>query len=319
MMCIELDAHTMRDLEVFEADPGGSSLYRHLNFCRTEGGAAALRRRLAHSWSNPDRIAATQAAIRFIGEHREVFRLMPTAFATGRLLHYTREALPIVTEENSIEFVLAALSLRADHVRDYHTIVRGVRVATGMIQGLREFLGQETLDRDCGELKAVITEMRGLLARPGLTAVPDGEVRGWVFRIMWRNQAFRVRERSTLARLLQLTGEIDALVAMTDANEHYGYVVRKIETGPLRVEVEALEHPLLERPVANPFRLDQERRVLFLTGPNMAGKTTYLCGRSLPPCIGPVSEWACPRAASASFPPRACSVRCPLATTFTAV
>ncbi len=40
---LQLDGHTIRDLEVFEADPGGKSLYRHINFCRTEGGAAAQR------------------------------------------------------------------------------------------------------------------------------------------------------------------------------------------------------------------------------------------------------------------------------------
>ena len=201
---------------------------------------------------------------------------MPTAFATGRLLHYTREALPIVTEENPIEFAFAALSLRADHVRDYHTIVRGVRVASGMVRGLREFLGQTELDGDCGELNRLVVEMREPLARPRFSAVPDGEVKGWVFRIMRLDQAFRVHEKSTLARLLQLTGEIDALVAMTDANERYGYVVPEIESGPLRVQAEGLVHPLLEAPVPNPFSLDQDRRVLFLTGPNMAGKTTYL-------------------------------------------
>ena len=44
----------------------------------------------------------------------------------------------------------------------------------------------------------------------------------------------------------------------------------------MRVYAEELVHPLVDHSVANSVELDQERRLLFLTGPNMAGKTTYL-------------------------------------------
>lgn len=77
-------------------------------------------------------------------------------------------------------------------------------------------------------------------------------------------------------RLLQLIYEVDALVSMADVTSKYGYVMPSIEEGPLRVQAEGLVHPFVENAVANPVNLDQDHRVLFLTGPNMAGKTTYL-------------------------------------------
>ena len=49
-----------------------------------------------------------------------------------------------------------------------------------------------------------------------------------------------------------------------------------IESGALRVHAQGLVHPFVHNAVANPVELSQQRRVLFLTGPNMAGKTTYL-------------------------------------------
>src|SRR5690606_5247070 len=55
-----------------------------------------------------------------------------------------------------------------------------------------------------------------------------------------------------------------------------GFLMPEILDGKLAVEAEAVVHPLVPDAVANPFRLDQEQRLLFLTGPNMAGKTTYL-------------------------------------------
>lgn len=274
---LEIDAHTMRDLEIFEADPGGKSLYQLCNLARTETGALALRRRMASPWCSAERIRATQMAVRFVTKHRDVFRSMPTAFATGSLRHYTREALPIITDENSIEFGLAAMSLRADHVRDYHTIVRGVRVASGMVQGLRKFMARSEFAGDCGELRELLDEIAALMSRPRLAAVPQDIIPGWrFFRILRLDQVFRVHEKSTLARMLQLTGEIDALVAMADANERYGFTEPELLEGAVRVRGEDVVHPLLESPVPNPLDVNQDRRVVFLTGPNMAGKTTYL-------------------------------------------
>ena len=178
---LEIYAHTMRDLEIFEATPGGGSLYQLCNLARTETSAAALHRRMANPWCDDKRIHATQTAVRFVSRHRKVFRSMPTAFATGSLLHYTREALPIITDENSIEFGLAAISLRADHVRDYHTIVRGVRVASGMVQGLRKFMGRSEFEGDCGELRQLLDEIAELMHRPRLAAVPGESIPGWGF------------------------------------------------------------------------------------------------------------------------------------------
>lgn len=49
-----------------------------------------------------------------------------------------------------------------------------------------------------------------------------------------------------------------------------------IESGPLCIQGEEITHPFVENMVTNPVSLSQDCRLLFLTGPNMAGKTTYL-------------------------------------------
>jgi DNA mismatch repair ATPase MutS len=53
-----------------------------------------------------------------------------------------------------------------------------------------------------------------------------------------------------------------------------------VHDGPTEIRGEAVFHPFVANAVPNPLRLDQKQRLLFLTGPNMAGKTTYLraCG-----------------------------------------
>jgi len=79
-----------------------------------------------------------------------------------------------------------------------------------------------------------------------------------------------------MVRLLKLIYEMEALVAMADTTDEYGFTLPCVMEGSLHVAAEGLVHPFVENPVANNVDLDQQHRLLFLTGPNMGGKTTYL-------------------------------------------
>jgi len=122
----------------------------------------------------------------------------------------------------------------------------------------------------------IFQEIRSLLVRPRLSVVPDHEPGGWVWNILRLDQTYRIHEKDSIARLLQLTFEIDALVAMADVTSANNFTMPLIEEGSPCAHAEGLVHPFVQDAIANPVNLDQNRRVLFLTGPNMAGKTTYL-------------------------------------------
>ena len=273
---MQLDAHTLKDLEVFASDADSISLFQLCNHCRTEGGAERLKRRMEQPWSDPIDISATQTAVSFILSGRSLFRKVPSSYACSRVDHYAHEVLPIVVHTNRVEFAIGALSLWANHSRHYLGIIRGVHVACGFIRTLRQFVAQPALTHVAGELVALLDEMQTLLARPGYHAVPDHEVGAFFLKILRLDQVFRFEEKESMARLLQLTYEIDALVSMADATETHGFVMPELLNGPLRVTATELVHPFLTDPATNPVELNQEKRVLFLTGPNMAGKTTYL-------------------------------------------
>lgn len=274
-----LDAPTFKDLEIFESQAGAASLFEVCNVTRSKGGARALRRRMERPWSNPARIRATQESLSFILARRQAFnKLSSLAYLTNRAESYTRDPLAVVTHRNPLEFGLGAFDLWINRDRDYNGIVHGVQVTCALIRELRRFVGQAELASPVGELAPVLEEMKALLARPRLSRVPEREIGGWgAWRILRIDQVFRVHEKVAVARLLQLTYEADALLALAEVTRKRGFVLPGIEEeGPLRVHADGLVHPLIDNAVANPVELDEQRRVLFLTGPNMAGKTTYL-------------------------------------------
>jgi len=271
-----LDAHTLKDLDIFRSEEGESTLFEFCNMTRTEGGARVLKRRMTSPWSNADRIRGTQNAISFIVANRPVFAKLPSAYAARRSEHYLREVMPIVVYENPVEFTFGAFSLWANHSSHYLGITRGVQIACRLIRGLREFVDRAELVSAAGELAPLVDEIRMLLNQPGFSQVPVQEVGGWAWRILRLDQIFRLFEKESLARLLVLIHEIDALVAMADVTAQNNFVMPHLEQGPLRVHATDLVHPFVAHAVANPVEISQDRRVLFLTGPNMAGKTTYL-------------------------------------------
>lgn len=275
---LRLDEHTFRDLEILESASGGTSLFEFCNLTRCSGGALALKRRMQRPWSSAARIRSTQEALSLIHERRRAFDDLPSlAYTANRTERYTREIYPVIIRENAFEFAFGAFDLLTNHRRVYGRITRGVQFACRLIRSLRRFVEQAELESPAGDLAPVLDEMRVLLALPRFSRVPDWEIGGWgSWRILRLDQIFRFHEKDALARLLKLTYEIDALVALADVTHEHGFVLPDIEDGPLRVEAEDLIHPLVEDAVSNPVELDQERRVLFLTGPNMAGKTTYL-------------------------------------------
>jgi DNA mismatch repair ATPase MutS len=279
-----MDAQTYRDLEIFEAEGGAQSVFDLCNVTRTDGGARALRARMKKPFSSPARIRAVQDSISAILDHRLAFERLPSDLVTTAVEKYVQGSLPLITSDNPFEFFVGALEVRFGEVRPWTRIVRGVQATSAMIRSLRRLLGSVEMRTAKGEVGALIEEMRTLVARPALAIVPDEErwdLPSWT--ILRIDHVLRHTERAAVERLLHLLFEVDALVAMAEVVQRFELAMPEMMDGPLAIEAEGVSHPFIKDAVANPVRLDQNRRMLFLTGPNMAGKTTYLraCGIAL--------------------------------------
>ena len=83
----------------------------------------------------------------------------------------------------------------------------------------------------------------------------------------------------TLQRLAAALSELDALVTLAERAAALGYTAPQF-TDEERIEIEAGRHCVVEKQIdgfiANDTRLDDGRRLLLITGPNMGGKSTYM-------------------------------------------
>jgi DNA mismatch repair ATPase MutS len=87
-------------------------------------------------------------------------------------------------------------------------------------------------------------------------------------------------ELKAVRSVLKLAYQLDALVSMADAAAALELTEPEVREGELLLQATDLRNLFVEDPVPASVALDEQQRMLFLTGPNMAGKTTYLrsCG-----------------------------------------
>ncbi|HVW78194.1 MAG TPA: hypothetical protein VHB45_11330 [Alloacidobacterium sp.] len=97
----------------------------------------------------------------------------------------------------------------------------------------------------------------------------------WVMAI----ERWRAVHGADVRRWITVTGEIEALTALACyAHEHSEDVFPEfVEHGPY-MHAEEMSHPLLprNRAVPNNLRLDEHLQLLVVSGPNMAGKSTFI-------------------------------------------
>lgn len=101
----------------------------------------------------------------------------------------------------------------------------------------------------------------------------------WAFFFTHRLELVKRDIAHLLPRWLEAWYELEALNSLANfAYLNSSYTFPEISAEPNRFEARSLGHPLLkpESKVCNDFALNEERKIVILTGSNMAGKSTFL-------------------------------------------
>lgn len=91
------------------------------------------------------------------------------------------------------------------------------------------------------------------------------------------NHLLKTNYAAQLEDILQFIYEVDVYIAVSDVARSRAFNYAKaLPAGSNSFLVEDLRHPCIEKAVGNALSLNGKRNVLFLTGANMAGKSTLM-------------------------------------------
>jgi DNA mismatch repair protein MutS len=267
-----IDAKTRRDLELFRTREGAQGVVDLLDLAQTSGGSRALRTRFENPSSDPDLIRQVQDGIRFLVKGDLSFPVPPGLVED--VARYLESSWDVGSNRRGLRFLLdvAVVQLR------YRALLRFARDGVGatalLLEHLLPFL-EDLLDRAPPEGIERLAEALLGLGRQ-LWGGNEGTPRR-ATRVLRQDRHLRKELRAAFRELMELLFDLDALMAMGEGVKRFGLVFPELVDSPhLVLEGEGIFHLFLDEPVPNPVDLPRGERLIFLTGPNMAGKTTYL-------------------------------------------
>jgi len=267
-----IDQETVRDLEIFQTRDGKPGVFHTLDHTMTPGGSRALRFRFENPMSDPALIRRVQEGVRFLVS--EEIEFGPDPVLIREVSGYVDSSWDVASRARGLRFFLESAFVSFGYRDLFQHAREGVSATQKLISQLLPFLMQIAEREPPSEVRRPVENLLALIDRLRLERVRLTR-RPWT--IARADRFLRVERKTDFQRFFALLYDLDALIAMAAAVKQNGLVLPDLVEGrDFILEGEGVVHPFLRNPVGNQVRLTGDIGLVFLTGPNMAGKTTYL-------------------------------------------
>lgn len=272
---MQIDKVTFNDIAVFQAEEE-FSIFHKLNFTRTQGGKEWLRRFFYEPHNDVRKIIGTQNIIKTIIDHIAEW---PSEITNGtiimidKFLDYNLD--PVPRNLNGLTSFTYKILQSADYsmvkysVRHFADFYRGMHSLASLLSSvelpasLQYYMGRINKLLEEEPLKKLAHTVSGNRLSPRENLYYAHHLRN-----VYRNDTFE---------LIDIFSRLDAWYSMAVAVKkfdlHFPTIHEKDE--PF-IKAEGLYHILLEKPVAYELTMQPSENFLFLTGANMAGKSTLI-------------------------------------------
>lgn len=272
---MQIDEISFSDIAIFHREEE-FSIFHKLNFTRTVGGKEWLRRFFSEPHGDLQRIRGTQKVIRTLMEHVDEW---PSDISNGTILvmdKFLDYALDPISEG---PHSLNNLFYRWLHSEDYSMVKYSVEHFADFFRGLKKIASLlEGLDLP-RNIMIYIERISQLLREAplyelSLTEKTKRFSRGENLRYGY---FLRGRYKQNTIELIDIFSRLDAWYSMAVAMKTYQLSFPEfVEQDSPLVQAKGLYHIMIPRPVPYDLEMDPAHNFLFLTGANMAGKSTLI-------------------------------------------
>ena len=272
---MEIDKTTLTDLSILNADEE-FSVFNKINFCQTVGG----REKLFDNFGNPLRtieaIEGIQKTLQLILQKQQYW---PRQISNGSVMVIEKFYQSTVDEIPSGPSAFAAFNYKLFHGPDFSLVKYSVGHGFDFIKGM-QLLIQHFYTEDAPlPLKKILEKAQQIISKEQFTIVTNNnKITDLTVPQQLQLASFiRYHYKQNMLSLIDIYSQLDAWHGMAMAIKHYNLSFPKFIDGnkPL-LEAKGLYHILLQQPVTYNMTLNPACNFLFLTGANMAGKSTFI-------------------------------------------
>ncbi len=269
-----VDKITLKDIGLFDTDES-EGLISHLNFCKSNGGKEQLDQYLAHPLNTIDSIEKRQNAIAiFISEIGFINEMKITNGTTLVIEKFFGTAFKPIPTQISYP---GAYWYQYINGADYALLKYSLEHLILFYENLNNWLLVFENKNENPIVATLVQNIKKLVQHPSLANLNAQSTLANPQKLLTLAYFFRNHYKNNTLQLLQYFFELDAYYSMAMATKKFNFVFPtwiKSET-PL-LEVVSAIHPLVPNPVDNTISLSSQTNLFFLTGANMAGKSTFI-------------------------------------------
>lgn len=272
---MEIDKTTLNDLNIFNGE-NNLSLFGKINFSNTTNGEEQLKLFLSTPLKSIFEINGVQETLKHIISLIEIW---PTEISNGTIKvieKFYDSNLNSIPENTSIfQAKLYAVLQKSD----FSLLKFSVNHCFDFIKGLKSIVFLLSNEETPILLKNILKDIENLTSKKNLDVIDKSENFNQlnIQDIIQLGYFFRNQYKPSMVDLLKIHAKIDAWFGMAKSIKAHQL------TFPVFVESErpffnakGLYHLILNNPTPYDFNLDQQKHFLFLTGANMAGKSTFI-------------------------------------------
>jgi DNA mismatch repair protein MutS len=272
---MQIDNTTFNDLSIFHREEE-SSIFHKLNFTQTIGGKEWLARFFGEPLADLKKIKEVQQILHCIAAN-ETRWLQTITNGTIMVIEKFYES-PVDTIPDTSNF-FNALTYKILHAPDYSLVRYTVGHFADFVRGFMELVTILDNDQSPATLRLYIQRAAQLInndAISKLAATKKGDTLTPLQTIYFGHYV-RYRFKNAAFELIEIFGRLDAWYSMSKAVSVFNLSFPEfIESSQPSLNANSLYHILLPVPVAYDVNLQQKQNFLFLTGANMAGKSTFI-------------------------------------------
>jgi len=272
---MDIDKTTFNDLSIFSQEEE-FSIFHKLNFTRTRGGRDWLAKFFSEPFNDIKRINETQQILKRILEVEEQW---PVHISNGTIMVMEKFYETTIDSIPDAGNLMNAYSYRFLHAPDYSLVKYSISHFADFVRGCRHIIDMFDNEDTPTPLRTFINRAKSLLKDPialRLGSLEKGVKLSPVQVISFGNY-LRYSFKNTASELINIYGRLDAWYSMAMGTKNLKLSLPVFSTDPMPfVEMKSLYHILLPVPVSYNVKLAPENNFIFLTGANMAGKSTFI-------------------------------------------
>ncbi len=267
-MAFKTDNQTLTDLGIF-GDGGEESVYNIFNRCRTQGGATLLDQMFRTPLSRRDDIQHRMNSICFFMEKQMAFPFNTELFAPAEYyLEKPDVRTQLIAEDNTLKRKMNNMIGSDTEFNRIHSGIVSVIAIINELDSFMSIVDNPTIKSQAVELpQEIIAEAKKYSGNKKISyenCVP-------------LDKLFRFTFHKELVSLFNFIYKLDLYYTVAEVSTNRGFHFAEIsDSSENIIRLGGVYHPRLENGIGNDITIDEKENMIFLTGANMAGKSTIM-------------------------------------------